>query len=226
MVLEFNTRFGDPETEALMVRMETDLLDVLEASVDGTADRLEVRMRPGASVCVIAASGGYPGAYESGKVISGLDRVGEEVVVFHCGTARRGGRDRHGGRPGAGGDGGVRAGPRGCVSEGVRERWSRSRSRGCSSGGISVGGRWARVEVRGTLPPVLSAQSLRSRGLERGYYPLAALPRERPRRQSAVSPCSDPVSAFLICFRPCFYFSYPGRRLRHEMEGARCDDLL
>lgn len=91
MVLEFNTRFGDPETEALVPRMETDLLDVLEASVDGRAHTLDVRMKPGASVCVIAASGGYPGTYAGGKVISGLQDVPSDVVVFHCGTAERDG---------------------------------------------------------------------------------------------------------------------------------------
>ena len=92
MVLEFNTRWGDPETEAILVRLETDVLDLLEAAVDGTAGRLEVRLKPGASACVIAASGGYPGNYEKGKVISGLESVtpAEEVVVFHAGTARRG----------------------------------------------------------------------------------------------------------------------------------------
>ena len=96
MVLEFNTRWGDPETEAILLRLETDLLALLEAAVDGTLataeGRLEVRMKPGASVCVVAASGGYPGTYASGKVISGLDEVGsdEDVVVFHAGTARRG----------------------------------------------------------------------------------------------------------------------------------------
>ena len=90
-VLEFNTRFGDPETEALMLRLETDLLDVLEAAVDGRAHELDIRMKPDASVCVIAASGGYPGPYAGGKVISGLESVGEEAVVFHCGTAERGG---------------------------------------------------------------------------------------------------------------------------------------
>lgn len=88
MVLEFNTRFGDPETEAMILRLETDLLDVLEASVDGTAQALNVRLKAGASVCVIAASGGYPGKYVSGKPISGLASVGEDVEVFHCGTSR------------------------------------------------------------------------------------------------------------------------------------------
>ncbi len=92
MVLEFNTRWGDPETEAILLRMETDVLDLLEAAVDGTADQLQVRMKPGASACVIAASGGYPGSYEKGRVISGLENVppADEAVVFHAGTATRG----------------------------------------------------------------------------------------------------------------------------------------
>ena len=91
MVLEFNTRWGDPETEAILLRLETEVLDLLAAAVDGTADQLQVRLRPGASACVIAASGGYPGPYASGKVISGLERVPAtgELVVFHAGTAQR-----------------------------------------------------------------------------------------------------------------------------------------
>ena len=87
MVLEFNTRFGDPETQAILVRLESDIVDLFEAAIDGTADRLAIRMRPGASVCVIAASGGYPGKYISGLPISGLDSVGDpDTVVFHSGT--------------------------------------------------------------------------------------------------------------------------------------------
>jgi phosphoribosylamine--glycine ligase len=92
MVLEFNTRFGDPETQAILVRLETDLVDLFEAAIDGTADELEIRMRPGASVCVIAASGGYPGKYVSGLQIAGLESVGDpDVVVFHSGTAMKDG---------------------------------------------------------------------------------------------------------------------------------------
>ncbi|MGA1982589.1 MAG: phosphoribosylamine--glycine ligase [Acidobacteriaceae bacterium] len=88
MVLEFNTRFGDPETQAILVRLETDLVDLFEAAIDGTANNLDIRMRPGASVCVIAASGGYPGKYASGLPIAGLDSVADpDVVVFHSGTA-------------------------------------------------------------------------------------------------------------------------------------------
>jgi phosphoribosylamine--glycine ligase len=95
MVLEFNTRFGDPETEAILLRLETDIVDLFNASIDGTANELAVRMRPGASVCVIAASGGYPGKYASGQPITGLptnDIASEDVVVFHSGTAVKDGR--------------------------------------------------------------------------------------------------------------------------------------
>ena len=59
-VLEFNTRWGDPETEAIVLRLETDLLDLIEASIDGTADRLSIHLKPDAAVSVIAASAGYP----------------------------------------------------------------------------------------------------------------------------------------------------------------------
>jgi phosphoribosylamine---glycine ligase len=89
MVLEFNTRFGDPETEAILLRLETDILDLFNASIDGSANHLLIKMRPGASVCVIAASGGYPGKYVSGYPITGLpsaDPSSEDVVVFHSGT--------------------------------------------------------------------------------------------------------------------------------------------
>ncbi len=93
MVLEFNTRFGDPETEAILLRLETDILDLFNAAIDGTVNELIVKMRPGASVCVIAASGGYPGKYASGKLITGLpDQPIEDVVVFHSGTAVKDGQ--------------------------------------------------------------------------------------------------------------------------------------
>ena len=95
MVLEFNTRFGDPETEAILLRLETDIVDLFNASIDGTANQLTIRMRPGASVCVIAASGGYPGKYASGKPITGLPNTNsqtEDVVVFHSGTAIKDGQ--------------------------------------------------------------------------------------------------------------------------------------
>jgi phosphoribosylamine--glycine ligase len=90
MVLEFNTRFGDPETEAILLRLETDIVDLFNAAIDGTANQLTIRMSPGASVCVIAASGGYPGKFTSGKLITipaPVKNETEDVVVFHSGTA-------------------------------------------------------------------------------------------------------------------------------------------
>jgi phosphoribosylamine---glycine ligase len=88
MVLEFNTRFGDPETQAILMRLETDLLDLFEAAIDGRADQLQIKLRPGAAACVIAASGGYPGKYTNGKPISGLPESSHSgLKVFHSGTA-------------------------------------------------------------------------------------------------------------------------------------------
>ena len=91
-VLEFNTRFGDPETEAIMLRLDTDLVDILEAAVAGRISDVAVKLKPGVSVCVIAASAGYPGKYVGGKVISGLDAVADGVEVFHAGTALKDGK--------------------------------------------------------------------------------------------------------------------------------------
>ena len=93
-VLEFNTRFGDPETQALMMRMETDVLEVFEWAVDGRGAPLAVKMKAGASVCVVAASGGYPGAYASGVRVLGAETYCDwagSVELFHSGTAMRGG---------------------------------------------------------------------------------------------------------------------------------------
>jgi phosphoribosylamine--glycine ligase len=93
MVLEFNTRWGDPETEAIMLRLETDIMDLFNASIDGTANELTIHLKPGASATVIAASGGYPGKYASGKPITGLDEtVDDGVVIFHAGTAVKDGQ--------------------------------------------------------------------------------------------------------------------------------------
>ncbi len=88
-VIEFNCRFGDPETQVVLPRLESDLLDIFLATVQGELDQLEIHWKPDAAVCVIIASGGYPGSYEKGKEIRGLDRVDDEqVVVFHAGTCR------------------------------------------------------------------------------------------------------------------------------------------
>lgn len=87
-VFECNARFGDPETQALLVRLETDLLEIAEACVDGRLSELDVRWSSAASVCVVLASGGYPGAYATGVPISGIADVDADVVVFHAGTKR------------------------------------------------------------------------------------------------------------------------------------------
>lgn len=89
-VLEFNCRFGDPEAQVVLMRLESDLYSLLEAVVDGRLDRAEARWSPKSAVCVVMVSTGYPGEYESGKVIEGLDRAGamDGVCVFHAGTRR------------------------------------------------------------------------------------------------------------------------------------------
>jgi phosphoribosylamine--glycine ligase len=91
-VLEFNARFGDPETQALLVRMESDLVDALEACIDGRLAETELQWTPGASACVIASSAGYPGSYETGFPISGLSVAAEVpgVEIFHSGSAQVG----------------------------------------------------------------------------------------------------------------------------------------
>jgi phosphoribosylamine--glycine ligase len=91
-VLEFNARFGDPEAQVYLTRLENDLLELLVASVDGTLGNMELKWSPSSSVCVVAASKGYPGDYAKGKVIHGLDEVAHlpNTKVFHAGTARAG----------------------------------------------------------------------------------------------------------------------------------------
>jgi phosphoribosylamine---glycine ligase len=91
-VLEFNARFGDPETQVYLTRLENDLVEILEASVNGSLDRINLKWSPLASVCVIMASGGYPGNYAKGKAISGIDAANAlpHTKVFHAGTARAG----------------------------------------------------------------------------------------------------------------------------------------
>jgi phosphoribosylamine--glycine ligase len=91
-VIEFNARFGDPEAEALLPRLQTDLLEIMLACANGTLDRVDVRWDAGASITVMLASGGYPGAYETGKLINGIDDVDDGVIVFHAGTRLEGGR--------------------------------------------------------------------------------------------------------------------------------------
>ena len=93
-VLEYNVRFGDPECQALMVRLKSDILDALEATVDGRLDSLHLDWHPGTSLVVVMAAQGYPGAYAKGTEIRDLDKANaqEGVRVFHAGTRREGDR--------------------------------------------------------------------------------------------------------------------------------------
>ncbi|HEV2690545.1 MAG TPA: phosphoribosylamine--glycine ligase [Bryobacteraceae bacterium] len=93
MVLEFNCRFGDPETQPILMRLESDLVEALEASIDGRTSDGDFRWSDDAAVCVVMASGGYPGSYEAGKKITGLEETEklEGVKIFHAGTTARDG---------------------------------------------------------------------------------------------------------------------------------------
>ncbi len=91
-VLEFNARFGDPETQPLLMMMQSDLVDVMEALLAGELNKVNLRWHDGASVCVVLASGGYPGSYSKGEVITGLADLPENVVAFHAGTALKNGQ--------------------------------------------------------------------------------------------------------------------------------------
>jgi phosphoribosylamine--glycine ligase len=92
MVLEFNCRFGDPETQPILLRMESDLVEAMEASIDGRTSDGDFKWSQDASVCVVMASGGYPESYEAGKNIVGLEEASKlaGVKVFHAGTSKRG----------------------------------------------------------------------------------------------------------------------------------------
>jgi phosphoribosylamine--glycine ligase len=89
-VLEFNCRFGDPEAQVVLPRMDSDLLDAVEATIDGSLDRLPLTWKNQAAVCVVMAAGGYPGPYERGQLIAGLKEAvkSDKVCVFHAGTRR------------------------------------------------------------------------------------------------------------------------------------------
>jgi phosphoribosylamine---glycine ligase len=93
MVLEFNCRFGDPETQPILMRLESDLLEALEASIEGRVSEGDFRWSQDASVCVVISSGGYPGTFEAGKKIMGLEEAGRVagVKVFHAGTSHHDG---------------------------------------------------------------------------------------------------------------------------------------
>ena len=84
-VIEYNARFGDPETQAVLSRLETDIFDILNAVIDGTLADIDIKWSDNAACCVCMASGGYPAKYEKGKVITGLDDV-TDSIVYHAGT--------------------------------------------------------------------------------------------------------------------------------------------
>jgi phosphoribosylamine--glycine ligase len=90
MVIEYNCRFGDPETQAILPLLETDLFDIMEAVTDSRLDTVDIRWKSAHSACVVLASGGYPSSYKTGFVIDGLDTDGKikdsETVVYHAGT--------------------------------------------------------------------------------------------------------------------------------------------
>lgn len=93
-VLEFNCRFGDPEAQPLLMRLKSDVVDIFEAAIDERLDQVEMKIDPRPTVCVVMASGGYPGKYDTGKAIRGYKKASgvRGVVVFHAGTAIRNGR--------------------------------------------------------------------------------------------------------------------------------------
>jgi phosphoribosylamine--glycine ligase len=91
-VLEYNCRFGDPETQVVLPRLETDLIDIMEACTDGTLDKMSIQWKEDRAVCVVLASKGYPGAYEKGKAIKGISEAERQgAIVFHAGTAEKNG---------------------------------------------------------------------------------------------------------------------------------------
>ncbi len=87
-VVEYNSRFGDPECQSVLSLLESDLMDILLACRNGTLDQTEIRWKAGAACCLVLASGGYPGSYRKGLPITGLEEAGKTAVVFHAGTAR------------------------------------------------------------------------------------------------------------------------------------------
>jgi phosphoribosylamine--glycine ligase len=91
-VIEYNSRFGDPEAQVVLPRLKTDLVDIFEATINGTLDQIDIQWKKDACACVILASGGYPGSYQKGMEIHGLDEHGqvEGATIYHAGTIKKG----------------------------------------------------------------------------------------------------------------------------------------
>ena len=87
-VVEYNARFGDPETQPILSMLDTDLMDIFQACVDGTLDQVDIKWKEGSACCIVMASGGYPLSYQSGYPISGLEEAGKLGTVFHAGTKK------------------------------------------------------------------------------------------------------------------------------------------
>ena len=91
-VLEFNVRFGDPETQSILLRLDGDLFDIMYATATKKLNEVEVKWNDEYVCCLVLASGGYPGSYEKGKVITGLNDVDEDIIIFHAGTKEENGQ--------------------------------------------------------------------------------------------------------------------------------------
>lgn len=91
-VIEYNARFGDPETQVVLPRLKTDIVDIFEAVCDGTLKDINVEWEDNACVCVVEASGGYPKKYQTGYEISGLSDIEENIYVYHAGTKKEDGK--------------------------------------------------------------------------------------------------------------------------------------
>lgn len=89
-VLEFNVRFGDPETQSILLRLDSDLFEIMQAVSNKTLSQIDIKWKAKQAGCLVLASSGYPGKYEKGKVITGIDEVEEDIYVFHAGTSFNG----------------------------------------------------------------------------------------------------------------------------------------
>ena len=87
-VLEYNVRFGDPETQVILVRLETDIIEICEAMLDKTLDKIDIKWKEGSSACVVLAAENYPNNPRTGDIIGGLDADSEGAETFHAGTAK------------------------------------------------------------------------------------------------------------------------------------------